>query len=395
MSLTAGDVECIHGLFGGVDELLTRRRAIYRLSVELARGAPDETDPPIDVLDNPTVRAHLADVLAGISAYDSSRMSRLSRFVEPSARVDVAGHQVRLASTPDAALALEGALRHIDAALVRGTNSPLVLEGSQQFTAVVRTLTGGIELAVSVAPELALDLLPHVALFAVVDSEYSGQLGSASLREFPGLILLPEPRSSVEVAEALIHEGAHQKFFDLAMTQSVLDPLTRLRYAPPWRPSDAPRWPFEQCVAAFHAYSCLAAFDVALRNAPEIALHSDSLLPFAADRAEVLGSWLLDHREFLGPDGQKLVARLIGAEFDEPPAPTGVDDLMSELSASSEPVVVQRCGEWTLIMQLTRPAVLLWVRSATVDLDVLAVDGRSGVVGPQNEPRSSPLGARV
>ena len=104
---------------------------------------------------------------------------------------------------------------------MRRTGSPLILNGSRQFAAVVHTLTSGIELAVSVAPELALDLLPHVALFAVVDSECSGQLGSASLREFPGLILLPEPRSSVEVAEALIHEGAHQKFFDLAMTRSV------------------------------------------------------------------------------------------------------------------------------------------------------------------------------
>ena len=384
MSRTAGEIERTHGLFGGVEELLDRRRAIYRLAIELAGGAPDGTHLPLDVIDNPTVRAHLADVLGGVAAYDSSRMSRLSRFVEPSACVDVAGHQVRLASTPDAALALEGALCHIDAALVRGTGSPLVLKGSQQFTAVVCTLAGGIELAVSVAPELALDLLPHVALFAVVDSEYSGRLGSASLREFPGLILLPEPQSSVEVAEALIHEGAHQKFFDLAMTRSVLGPAAHLRYAPPWRPSDAPGWPFEQCVAAFHAYCCLAAFNVALRSAPEIALHSDSLLPFAAERAEVLGSWLLGHGDLLGPDGQELVARLIGAEFDVPSAPKGVDDLMSELTASSEPVAAQRCGEWTLIMQLTRPAVLLWVRSATVGLDLLAAGcERSGLVGLQ------------
>ena len=43
----------------------------------------------------------------------------------------------------------------------------------------------------------------------------SGRLGSASAREFPGLVLFPEPQTALEVAEALIHEGAHQKFFDL------------------------------------------------------------------------------------------------------------------------------------------------------------------------------------
>ncbi len=33
-------------------------------------------------------------------------------------------------------------------------------------------------------------------------------MGSATVREYPGLVVVPQPTPPLEVAEALVHEGA-------------------------------------------------------------------------------------------------------------------------------------------------------------------------------------------
>ena len=181
------------------------------------------------------------------------------------------------------------------------------------------------------------------------------------MREFPGLILLPEPRCPSEVAEALVHEGAHQRFFDLALTRRVLGDGSPTRFTPPWAPAGRAPWPFEQCVAAFHAYCCLA-FAGALGGHP--APHTGSLLPVAAHRASVLGEWLHGHGEQLGPDGQSLIGRLTGREFALPPAPTDAPDALADMRAAPHRIATQECGDWTLVMQWSRPATVLWTQTA-------------------------------
>jgi hypothetical protein len=381
MTLTAGEIQRLHASFGRVEDIVERRRAIYRSTLVLActRASthPDDLLAPT-VVDNPAVRAHLADVLGGTDELDLRRVRALDDLIVVSAEGPLETH-VRLASGPDTARALRGALERLgddlDQPDLRVGPEALVLAGSDRFDSVVRTVTEGIELARDSAPELVDDLIPHVALLAVVNAEVAGGLGSASVREFPGLVLLPEPESPVEVAEALVHEGAHQKFFDLAITRDLLATPPAERFSPPWS-AERSSWPFEQCVAAFHAYCCLSAF--ADRIADDVRLHHYSLLPVARERAEILGRWLAEHGVHFGVDGQAFVGGLCRSEFAIPPASSGVAEALAEMASTSEPVARQQCGDRTLVMQLTRPALLLWMPSEVanaVPIDNVVTNG--------------------
>ena len=62
----------------------------------------------------------------------------------------------------------------------------LVLADSASFDEAERMLIDGIALAFDAAPELAGDLLPHVALFAVLHADLAARLGSASVGSSPG-----------------------------------------------------------------------------------------------------------------------------------------------------------------------------------------------------------------
>jgi hypothetical protein len=62
----------------------------------------------------------------------------------------------------------------------------VTITGNPAASSLFDWLVDGIELAVRMAPMLALDLLPHVSLFAVLSREAAGRLGSASAHEFPG-----------------------------------------------------------------------------------------------------------------------------------------------------------------------------------------------------------------
>jgi hypothetical protein len=373
MILNGTEIRSVHRSFGSVVELSERRRAIYRLTLEMVPHRADghlpwDTTVPHDVLDNPLVRAHLGGVLGGTVEYDPGRVRSVREFAEV---LDVGPFQeslVHLFARRDAAHALDPALMRIGAGLGQvdlGTApSALVLSDSALFEPVRALLADGVRLALDVAPELAGDLLPHVTLLAVVREGAAGRLGSASLREFPGLIVMPEPQSALEVAEALVHEGAHVKFFDMAMTCSMLAAGVTERFRPGWAPPDAAAWPIEQTVAAFHAYCCLAAFHEALQARGEFTLHDHSLLPLAADRAGAIGQFLLSRGGHLGPDGQALVGRMTRQEFAAPAARTDATDLVRRALRAESSVLCSKCGEWTLLMQWTNPATIAWVPSS-------------------------------
>jgi hypothetical protein len=347
MPLRPGEVRDVHAAIAPVDSLIRRRRATYSAVLELVAGPSDGDD--VDLLDSPVARAHLGEVISGQVAYSPSAMVPLSQLLGR-------GHQV--AASRRARTALSGACRRIAGELGRygdhADSIRLVLADAPAFDEAAQRVVEGVRLAVEVCPELAEDLLPHVTLFAIV--EQSGQrLGSASVREYAGLIVVPEPGSAIEVAEALIHEGAHQKLFDLATTCSILDPAAAGAppFTPPWADPSAPPWPFEQVLAAFHAYTCLAAFMSAVEaNGSVERLHEFSLLPHATTRAVALGDWLVHNTKYLGVDGLRFVALLTQA------------DLADESPLTSSGITIRNCGESTLVAhknERTKSIELMWL----------------------------------
>ncbi len=372
MAPMASDLPRIHARIGSPDEVLLRRRAVYHLAAAMATGSPLSTDLALDVVDNPMLRGHVAEVLAGTADFDDRRVRSLRAVVSNAGSWDELGLPVRIASTLNAADELSVALRRIDAELGRngagGLDDVLVHEGAPGFSPMLEMVRTGIRLAANTARDLVVDLLPHVALLAVISHDHAGRLGSASVREFPGLVVLPEPASALEVAEALVHEGAHQKFFDLAIVGSVFG--GRHHYAPLFEPSwagpGAGPWPFEQVVAAFHAYCCLAAFWKDSDTSVRATVHDGSLLPLAADRAEEIGQWILANSEYLGRDGADLVGRLTGRDVLAAEG-QGIspDMLLADTAASAERVAARRCGAWMLVMRWTAPVELTWMPSTS------------------------------
>lgn len=115
-------------------------------------------------------------------------------------------------------------------------------------------------------PALTRSMLEHTAAIGWLDIEKAeGGLASATLPDLPGVILLPKDivRSGTLVAEGLLHEAAHCKFFDLVMTQDILGSASHgLPIVIPWvTPASLQQaaWPVDQVVAAAHAYTHLAA----------------------------------------------------------------------------------------------------------------------------------------
>jgi HEXXH motif-containing protein len=356
MAIDRSRVVAAHAVLGDVEQLLAMRRAVYSGAVELFFGPEVAGRAERAVLDNPVVRAHLAQLLAGRGEPDSARLTSIGALL--------AGQRARtflpVAASPAARTHLAGALEEVRRELaLHGDHSPagtLLTVDDPDFGAAQRVLTAGIELARDVVPELVDDLQPHAALFALVAPDAAGRLGSASLRDWPGLIVLPRPGRPIEAAEALLHEGAHQKLFDLMLTRSMLAARTGPEplFAPPWRPEPAPRWPLDQCLAALHTYCVLAAAAPAFAERG-VALHEHSLLPHAATRAELLAEWWERQWHHLGPDGRRFVTGLTGSSL--PADADGLDESVRRPDAA----VVRHCGSWDLHLSAGSPSDLWWV----------------------------------
>ena len=366
---TAADIKDLHASFGTVPELIEQRRAVYSAAIELTRG-PAAAEVSDSVLENPAVRAHLGAVLAGITEVASEELVPVDDLVVADAIFTVPAATVRVASSSAAVGALAPALARITGQLqMHGDRSgPRVLvESDPEFGAAVRAVREGVRLALRLSPVLVSDLLPHVALIAVLARAGSGRLGSASSRDHPGLVMVPEPQSPLELAEALVHEGAHQKFFDLAITRSLIGPdhMDAPYFMPPWASAGAPPWSLEQCFAAFHAYVLLSAFNQDVQaheesvspNEPQ-QLPSGSLLPAAEHRARTIGAWMVDQGEFLGADGRTLVWLLHGVR-PSPSTSAATGARLEDVIRDAD--VVRSCGGRTLIARAGSPVELYWV----------------------------------
>ncbi|MGH2952333.1 MAG: aKG-HExxH-type peptide beta-hydroxylase, partial [Solirubrobacterales bacterium] len=319
-----------------------------------------------DVIDSPLARNRIGDALAGRPGFACSALIGISAVADAGSRAQ----ELRVASRPEANTLLDRALDTVELELQQqqaafGSPELLTEADGERFTAALAVLRDGLALARSASPELIDDLMAHIALVGIIDARRAGRLASASPRAFPGLILLRSPQSSIEVAEALVHEGAHQKLFDLALTHDLLSAGSDRcpPFHPPWAPAGR-LWPLEQTLAACHAYACLARFALdADATAGGHVLGPDSLLPVARERSAILGQWLLDQDDHLGADAHILLegpigrrprtARPIGVCSD-PVATDYVVDTALEFRRGSSP-------DRVLVGRPSQPPELYWV----------------------------------
>jgi HEXXH motif-containing protein len=360
------DLVAAHAALAPRDVLVAERRALFAVAAELTGAG---TGLPVDVLDDPATRAALGAGLAGRGTVDPSDLASLD---DLGARtLPVGAHALRLAADTAARARLAPAVALV--AAQAGAVDPracalslLLASDGRAFEDAAALVSAGVAEFRAADPALADDLLPHVALVALLATGTSGGLGSASARDYPGLVLIPAPRSAIEVAEALVHEGAHQKFFDLGVTRELLG--IAAHGAPGYRPSWSPpaaSWPFEQVFAAWHAYTCLARFWARLDAAARTAVADDSLLPVAAARAAELGERLLMSGSHLARDAHALLAAVTGRRPEAPPARRDAAPL-PDLARAGECVVEHRAAGSgrRVVGRAGRPPEIFWVEEA-------------------------------
>jgi hypothetical protein len=369
-SFAACDLPAVHAAIAAPSALQGERRALYQLAAELLdaellkQGDPPELD--LDVIDSPLARHRIGDALARHENLVCSTLVGISAVAASSSTV----HDLPVVSRPEANTLLAAALRTVGAGLdaqqaAFGPPALLTEADGERFTSALAVLRDGVVLARSVSPELIDDLLTHVALVGIIDPRLAGRLVSASPRDYPGLVLIRAPRSSIEVAEALVHEGAHQKLFDLAITHDLLtaDSDQCPPFHPPWAPAQR-RWPLEQTLAACHAYACLARFGVeAGVTTTSSTLSPESLLPVARQRCEILGRWLLNQGDHLGTDAHLLLDGLLGRRPSTFRTATSRSGAVSADYVIAAGLEFRRCGssDRVLVGRSSQPPQLYWV----------------------------------
>ncbi|SDG23875.1 HEXXH motif-containing protein [Lentzea fradiae] len=302
MGSPTASAHVLHAAIAPAEALVDERRTLYRLAVRLFTQGSGLSD---NLLDHPIVRYEIGRALAGKGELDLDLLRRVA-----TVRVRDAG--LPLVADPRTAELIEAPLRIV--APPGASPRPLTEDDGDRFEAAAQLVADGVGLLRKLAPETAEDLLAHVSMVTVLAKETSGGVISASSRYVPGIVLINEPSTPMEVAEALVHEGAHEKFFDLAITRQFLDAHAEDAefFENSWSHA---RWPLEQTFAAWHAYSCLAQFALVAGDEPAGPL---SLLPKARERADEIGRWLLAHTGDLQPDARWLLGALTGVPAAEP-----------------------------------------------------------------------------
>ena len=287
----------LHAAIAPAAALIDERRALYRLAVDLFAPGAELSD---NLVDHPIVRYEIGRVLAGQGHLDLERLAGAA-----AVRVRYVG--VAVVSDPAAASLIEAPLRIVAPPGV--CPEPLTESDGARFGDALEIVAEGVRLFREIAPEMVDDLLAHVSMLALLKRETSGGVVSASSRYVPGIVLIDEPSTPLEVAEALVHEGAHEKFFDLAIVKEFVDARAEDVdfFENSWSHA---RWPLEQTFAAWHAYTCLAQFSTSAGTEPP---GPHSLLPVARARATEIGDWLLEHEEVLLSDSRRLLHGLHGS----------------------------------------------------------------------------------
>jgi len=364
------DATAVHSALAPTSTLLAERRALYHLAFEIFTEQSQEL--PEERLDNPLFRYRIGEALAGRTAFDATPPDDLAGVTTD---LITGRTRLRLVSRADANERFAHAMRVIHAQSGGPGEPPrLLTEADGETFARARAVAeAGLRKAYEVSPRLAEDLLPHSSMLAILDPATSGGLVSGSSRLFPGLILIDQPSCPYDVAEALVHEGAHQKFFDLAITHDFLGAdLSKDRiFHPSWSGAS---WPVEQVIAAFHAYACMAQFaeDVIARGETAELGHT-SLLLSAREREAEIGRWLLGAEDALEGDARWFLRTFLREDTDSPrPGRTELSDLDARYAlAPLVRVARMAAGERVLLARLDEtgePPQLHWLRGQAVEI---------------------------
>jgi len=176
-----------------------------------------------------------------------------------------------------------------------------------------------------VLPELTPGLLRHVRYLAKITGPEAAE--SVSTREISGTVFVSARcfEAPERLAEALLHEAVHQRFYDLMLTRSIFVPTYDTASAPTVAPEwhvDSPvkDWPADRALAAAHVYVHLTVWFQQLQYYGGISAQRRE----AAARSAYVAAWrarsLLDKIEAiapgqLGPAGLPFLAWLRSEHF--------------------------------------------------------------------------------
>lgn len=169
----------------------------------------------------------------------------------------------------------------------------------------VAAVNAAIKLLGQVIPRLASGLLHHVAYLAKVAGPDAFE--SASTRPIPGAVFVSDCcfSSPARLAEALIHEAVHHRFYDLQLTRSIFvpdyDTNTAPTIAPEWHArSVVTEWPLDRGLAAAHVYVHLTAWFQRLAEYGPTAAQREAAAA-SAEKVTCRAYSLLDKIQVLAP----------------------------------------------------------------------------------------------
>ena len=292
-----------HKLFGDCGLIKKRMLAVYEIIFKTRLRCIPFVDAFLEalnqaseaqrykVLTDPVVRGIAADVFGEVSdtrleAVESvfTSAARLLRSTQPVAPLESERCALtRVGSTPDAPFIWE---KEADGLFSRGfeqfsdrhlsqAEPPLSLSTADRR--MEDMLVMGAELLSELLPSLFESVHPHVKIIAIVapkhaQSESRLQSTSLSIPDMPGVIFLyPLSMDNLwSAAEALLHEGLHQKYFDIRMGHCFTNLNGETMIDVPWRENT--QWSLNKTAGAFHVYVHLCLFGLAWeRRAVEIA----------------------------------------------------------------------------------------------------------------------------
>lgn len=271
-----------------------------------------------NVLCDPLTRAAIHDHLVGMASADTvlERIDKLRAGKGLTAQMAISVADVPLWSPVDtSSWAADTFLAEFDDKMLPnrliGTKSDgqLVSANSE-----LEELTeSAIQLLFKAVPQLTQSVLSHIDLICWSKVETQDAImTSGSARPLPGVIFLSPDKINNEAsaAEAILHEAAHHKLFDIFISLDCIDPNYRALEWPnpvvvPWNKDHSMQtasWPPDQALLALHIYLHLAYF--AGRSGQE------ALLARASERAKFLADSLraMDLDGFLLDSGQKLLS---------------------------------------------------------------------------------------
>jgi hypothetical protein len=208
--------------------------------------------------------------------------------------------------------------------LVGTTSAGTLIAPSETLCALTNE---AVQLLRNLLPHTTQSALEHVSIlaWARIYTE-DAHVESGTVRTIPGMIFLSPDNLPTpwRLAEAILHEAAHLKLFDLYLTSGILagtyDALTSVRIKIPWnRPTllQTNEWPVDQALAALHVYVHLAVLALAGGASPTVGSEAQPLFEKSIFRAHFLAQQLLSmEAQPLGGRGYAFVAWL-GKLVDE------------------------------------------------------------------------------